>query len=142
MKFGTSITPKRTTTARRRRSGFTLAEVLAALLFMAIVIPVAVDGLRVASLAGTVAERKSRAVFVAERLLSESLITTNLNSASQSGTMTEQDREYRYTMKSESWPEDGTQYAPRQLTVEVTFAVQNRDYSVRLTTLTPGLTPQ
>ena len=43
-------TPTKTSGASRQ-GGFTLAEVLAALLFMAIVIPTAVHGLRVASLA-------------------------------------------------------------------------------------------
>jgi type II secretory pathway component PulJ len=38
-------------------SGFTLAEVLAAMLFLAIVIPVAVETLHVSSLAGEVAAR-------------------------------------------------------------------------------------
>jgi len=41
-------TPRR----RNRQGGFTLAEVLAALLFLAIVIPTAVEALHLASLAG------------------------------------------------------------------------------------------
>src|SRR6187401_1688498 len=45
--------------AKRVRAAFTLVEVLAALAFMAIVIPVAVDGLRVANLAGQVGQRKA-----------------------------------------------------------------------------------
>ena len=53
---------------KRRRAAFTLAEVLAALLFMAIVIPVALEGLRIASLAGQVGERKAAAARVAERV--------------------------------------------------------------------------
>ena len=40
---------------------FTLAEVLAALLFLAIVVPTAVEALHVASLGGEVAVRKSAA---------------------------------------------------------------------------------
>ena len=43
----------------RNESAFTLAEVLAALLFMAIVIPVAVEALHVASLSGEIATRKT-----------------------------------------------------------------------------------
>ena len=41
-------------------AGFTLAEVLAALVFMAILIPVALEGLSIASRAGEVAARKQR----------------------------------------------------------------------------------
>ena len=47
-----------------RAAAFTLAEVLAALLFMAIVIPAAVEGLHIASLAGTVAARKGEAAHI------------------------------------------------------------------------------
>src|SRR5216684_819976 len=61
------------------RAAFTLAEVLAALLFMAIVIPVALEGMHVASRAGSVAVRKREAARVAERILNESLVTTNWN---------------------------------------------------------------
>src|SRR5215470_12115640 len=85
----------------RARAGFTLAEVLAALLFMAIVIPVAVQGLRVASLAGEVAERKSQAARVAERILHENLVLTNWNKSLQNGTAIEGVREFRYTLRNE-----------------------------------------
>src|SRR6266436_2676461 len=74
---------------RRLQAGFTLAEVLAALLFMAIVIPVAVQGLRIASRAGSVSERKRDAARVAERILNESIVTTNWNQTVQSGTLQE-----------------------------------------------------
>ena len=45
-------TPRRTAASKRRRAGFTLAEVLVALGFMAIITPVVVQGLKLASLAG------------------------------------------------------------------------------------------
>ena len=80
---------------RRSTAGFTLAEVLAALLFMAIVIPVAIEGMHIASRAGTVAERKGEAARVAQRLLTETLVTTNWNQAVQSGTLTEGQRQFR-----------------------------------------------
>ena len=138
MRFETGTTSGAARHAKRGQAGFTLAEVLAALLFMAIVIPVAVQALRVASLAGTVADRKTQAVRVAQRLLDESLIATNWTKSGQGGTVTEGDRQYRWTLRSESWSQDGQLYAPRLLSLEVTFAVQNRDYSVRLSTLSPS----
>jgi type II secretory pathway pseudopilin PulG len=116
-------------------AAFTLAEVLAALLFMAIVIPVAVEGLHIASRAGTVAARKGEAARVAQRLLTESLITTNWNQSAQSGTLTEGGRQFRWTMHNEAWNQDPGQNVIRQLSVEVIYMAQNRDYSVRLTTL-------
>src|SRR5882724_9317251 len=96
---------KRTTlrSSKRGASAFTLAEVLAALLFMAIVIPVAVQGLRVASLAGEVAERKGQAARVAERILNENIVTTNWNKSVQSGTITEGVRQFNWTLRNELW---------------------------------------
>ena len=120
---------------KRSAAAFTLAEVLAALLFMAIVIPAAVEGLHVASLAGTVAERKGEAARVARRLLTESVVTTNVNQPTQSGNVTEGQREFRWTMKSDSWNQDPNQNVIRLLSVEVFFTAQNREYSVRMSTL-------
>jgi type II secretory pathway pseudopilin PulG len=116
-------------------AAFTLAEVLAALLFMAIVIPAAVEGLHIASLAGTVAERKGEAARVARRLLTETLVTTNANQSGQGGNVTEGQRQFRWTMRNDLWNQDPNQNVIRLLSVEVFFTAQNRDYSVRMSTL-------
>ena len=113
------------------RDGFTLAELLAALMFMAIVVPVAVEALRIAGLVGEVAARKAVAVRVAERTLNESLVTGNWNQAQQNGATTENGVEYRWTLRNERWPEDVMQL----LTAEVRFNAQDREQSVRLSTL-------
>src|SRR2546423_4249739 len=117
--------------ANQRRSGFTLAEVLAALVFMAIVIPAAVHGLRIAGLAGQVAERKSAAARIAERLLNEQIVTTQSSQSTQNGTLQDGLYQYRWQMRNEPWDQD----ALRMVSMDVTFAVQGRDYDVRLTTL-------
>jgi len=80
-------------------SGFTLAEVLAALVFMAILIPVALEGLHIASRAGEVATRKGEAALVAERVLNESIVTTNWNTTVQNGTVRQGIREFRWTLR-------------------------------------------
>ena len=116
-------------------AAFTLAEVLAALLFMAIVIPVAIEGLHIASLAGTVSERKGEAARVARRLLTETLVTTNGDQSGQSGTVTEGQRQFRWTLKNDLWNQDPNQNVIRLLSVEVFFTAQNREYSVRMSTL-------
>jgi type II secretory pathway component PulJ len=120
---------------RRSAAGFTLAEVLAALLFMAIVIPVAIEGMHVASRAGTVSERKGEAARVAQRLLAENLVTTNLNQGVQGGTLTEGQREFNWTLHSDPWNQDPNQNVIHQLTVEVKFKAQNQEYAVRMSTL-------
>ena len=127
MKFNRA---KRSRSADRR--GFTLAEVLAALVFMAIVIPVALQGLRIASRAGSVAERKAVAARLAERKLNELIVTGQWQSSAAKGTMQEGWQTYDWNLESDSWAEDG---AMRVLTVRVTVPVQGQDYDVRISTL-------
>ncbi|HMC28196.1 MAG TPA: hypothetical protein VKM56_10445 [Verrucomicrobiae bacterium] len=117
--------------AKQSRAGFTLAEVLAALVFMAIVIPAAVHGLRIAGLAGQVAERKAAAARIAEKLLNEQIVTTQGSQSTQSGTVQEGPYQYRWQMLNEPWDQD----ALRLVSMDVTFAVQGQDYDVRLSTL-------
>jgi hypothetical protein len=114
---------------------FTLAEVLAALLFMAIVIPVALQGLRISSRAGELAERKREAARVAERILTESIVTTNWSGAGLSGVVQEDYREYRWSLRNESWTGASTLSPLRLLSVEVVFPLQGEDYTVELSTL-------
>jgi type II secretory pathway pseudopilin PulG len=114
-----------------RPAGFTLAEVLAALLFMAIVIPVTVEGVRIASRVGQVGERKAAAARVADRILNELLVTGQVQTGAQSGRLEEGNREYAWTMLSEPWTAD----AMNLVTVSVRFTVQGQDFSVALSTL-------
>lgn len=118
----------------RRAAAFTLAEVLAALVFMAIVIPVVVECLHVASQAGEVAQRKTEAARVAERILNESIVTTNWNQSAQNGTVQDGMRQFDWTLQNEPWNQDPM----RLLTVQVKYTVQGRDYSVQLSTLADG----
>jgi prepilin-type N-terminal cleavage/methylation domain-containing protein len=123
--------------ARRFRRGFTLAEVLASLAFIAIVIPVAVEGLRVAATAGAVGQRKSVAIRVAERVLTESMILSQAGASSQNGTVEEGGLDYRWTIETKTWPED----TMRLVTALVTFEVQGEEHSVSLSTLTGTTSP-
>jgi Tfp pilus assembly protein PilV len=137
MKFGTA-------TSKGHKAGFTLAEVLAALLFLAIVIPAAIEAMHLASLAGDVAARKGAAARVADRILNQSIIMTNWNGGGQSGSCSEAGSDFRWTLTTSQWPQDTMQL----LTAEVKFSAQGKDYSVRLSTLaslqsqsqTPGQT--
>jgi hypothetical protein len=113
------------------QAAFTLAEVMAAMLFLAVVIPVAVEVLHVSSLGGEVAVRKSAAARVADRILSESLVTTNWSNGTQSGTLSEGALDMKWKLSSQAWTEDAMQL----LTAEVTFSAQGKDYTVKMSTL-------
>ena len=127
----------KTPCGKRARTGFTLAEVLAALVFMAIVIPVAMEGLRIANLSGQVAERKSIAVRLGQNLLDEFLVTGQGNNAAQTGTVQEGPYQFNWQIKNEAWDKE----VLRLVSIDVTFAVQGRDYNVRLSTLTDTAQP-
>ena len=122
---------KLATAKNRREAAFTLAEVMVALLFLAIVIPVAVKAISTASLAGEVAARKGAAARIADRILNESLVLTNWSNGTQSGTVSEGALDFRWKLSSQDWPAD----AMELLTAEVTYQAQGKDYSVTLSTL-------
>ena len=116
-------------------AAFTLAEVLAAMVFMAILIPVALEGLSIASSVGEVAARKGEAALVAERVLNESIVTTNWNRSVQSGTVRQGPREFPWTLRNDPWNQDPNQSTMRLVSVEVKYFVQGRERAFTLTTL-------
>jgi hypothetical protein len=118
-------------THKGRRSAYTLAETLAALLFLAIVIPAAVEALHIAGRAGTVAARRGVAARIAAGVLTESILYTNQNSGSQNGTVSEGPIDYHWTLTRETW----IQQAVPLLTAEVRFSAQGQESLVRVSTL-------
>jgi type II secretion system protein I len=115
---------------KARKRGFTLAEALAALAFLAIVIPVAVEGLRVANLAGQVADRKALAMRVADRMLNQ-VVVERQHQSSQGGMAQEGNLQFRWQLQSDNWSEQ----AIKLLTVRVYYTVQGQEYNVQLSTL-------
>ena len=115
---------------RLREAGFTLAEVLAALFFMAIVIPVAVEALHIASVAGVTAQRKDEASRVAQSVLNENVLTGNAVQSTQ-GTIRQNGHEFKWRLRNELWPQDAMQL----VTAEVTFSAGDRECAVRMSTL-------
>jgi len=115
----------------RARRAFTLAEVLAAMLLMAIVIPVALGGMRVASRVAVVEQRKAAAQRVAERVLNELIATNQLSQASAAGTQADGDTTYPWAMETQPWAED----AMTQMTVRVSFTVESNTYETKASTL-------
>jgi type II secretory pathway pseudopilin PulG len=133
----------------RSRGAFTLAEVLAALVLMAIVIPVALEGMSVVSRAAILGQRKVAAMRVAERVLNEQLVLLSQGQQvenSASGVETDAGMDYPWALQSETWSRD----AMTQLTVRVTFTMRGAQYEIKASTLfdpnaatpgTPGKTP-
>ena len=78
-----------------------------------------------------VAQRKAAAARMADRLLNESMITSQAKLPNQSGSVQEGAYWYRWQLRNERWQLD----AIHLVTMDVTFEVQGRDYDVRLSTL-------
>ncbi len=141
MKFATARNNQLPGHQPRSCRAFTLAEVLAALVFMAILIPVAMEGLSIASRVGETGARKAEAALVAERVLAENIVLTNWSQAVQTGISRQGRVDYQWTIRSDPWTVDLNQSAMRQVTVEVAFKVQGTDQKVRLSTLVDQETP-
>jgi hypothetical protein len=103
------------------QAGFTLAEVLAALLC-----------LHIASRAGSVAERKAIGARLAESKLNELIVTGQWQSSAQQGTVQDGWQNYTWQLQTEPWSEDATM---RLVTVHVNVPVQGQDYDVTVSTL-------
>jgi len=137
--------------ARFGLTAFTLAEVLMAMVMMAIVIPVAVHALRIATLAGEVSQRKTIAARIGERLINENIIGTQNGVAAQNGTETAGPYEFHYVIKDEPWAPlaaSGVISSPNgvnqsvvssstihQISADVSFSAQDKTFTVHLSTL-------
>jgi type II secretion system protein I len=142
-------TPRRR--AVKHRAGFTLVEVLVALGLIAVVTPVVVRGLSLASLAGELAQRKALAMRVAERVLNETIITGQWNNAGSGGTEQAGSIPLHWTIHNDPWNALGninsvnTANGVNQgfvnannlhvLSVDVSFPAQGQTYSVHLSTV-------
>jgi type II secretory pathway pseudopilin PulG len=118
------------------RGGFTLVEVLVATLFMVVVIPVALGGMRVASMAGESAQRKLVAARVANSAINRLKVENQLLSGAQRGVVQEDGVSYSWFQTTEFWQGDNTSRL-YMATVTVEYSVAGRRCSVQLSALVP-----
>ena len=117
------------------RRGFTFPEVLAAMLFMAIVIPVTVRGVSLANRMGVMAERKRVAAELASLKLNEVFLDDSWREGNKEGNYDDTGdaalSQYRWTLEITPWTDD----VMRLIVVKVFYKVQNVEYSVSLGTI-------
>lgn len=123
--------PHRDRRDRRHPAAFTLAEVLAALVFLAIVIPVTIEGLRVAHRASQSALRQSIALRLAESILEEWQLPGSPLAGQSSGIAYDGPFAYPWNLRVEPWPVD----ALSLVTLEIRYPLQESEPSVELSTL-------
>ena len=114
-----------------RDRGFTLVEVLATLVLVAIILPVAMSGISLALETAGVSRRQTEATALAHAKMEEIVATGQLQNAELTGDFAPDRPEYRWVAQVNPW--QGTQV--RQLDVQVSWNQRGRDRSVTLTTL-------
>jgi prepilin-type N-terminal cleavage/methylation domain-containing protein len=120
--------------ARSVRHGFTLAEVMVAVVLLAVIIPVALQAMGTASRAAELGQRKAAAARVAERVLDEQLTIVAPGQAipdSANGIETDGDASYPWTMQTKTWAQDNM----TQMTVKIKFTLQGATHEMEASTL-------
>ena len=113
------------------RAAFTFVEVLAAMAFLGILIPVLASALHLSSGVGSAAERSTIAAQLGENRLNELTLGDAWTSAESGGDFGTDWPGYRWELKKSDWQTG----AMTELVLDVFFTVQGREQDVRLSTL-------
>jgi hypothetical protein len=118
-------------------------EVLVATLFMVVVIPVALGGMRVAAVAGESAQRKLVAARIANKEMNELRVENLLRNGGQRGYVVEDGVNYNWSLSTEIWTGDPMSQGQLFIsTITVQYNVAGRPCSVQLSSLVPPLVVQ
>ena len=113
------------------RAAFTFIEILAAMAFLGILLPVLISALLVSSRAGSVAERSTVAMQLGENRLNELTLGSEWSSAESRGDFGEDWPGYRWELTQADW-QTGEM---TELTMRVVFTVQGHEHDVMMSTL-------
>ena len=113
------------------RAGFTFVEVLAAMVFLGILMPVVISALLTANRAAVIAERGMIAAQLGENKLGELMLGDAWSSAATSGNFGKKGNGYRWLLSKNSW-QSGEM---TELTLNVLYEVQGTGHEARLSTL-------
>jgi len=122
--------PDRRRELRWRRSAFTLIEVLATLVLLGIILPVAMRGISMALAASSHARHTAEATVLAQAKLNDLLIEGTWTQSNVSGDFAPDHPEYHWVCQSEQ-----RDYSLDQVTVTVTWNERGQERSLNLSTL-------
>ena len=115
----------------RKHSGFTFVEILAAMVFLAILVPAVLQMLTLANRASEVSERSSIAAELANNKLNELTLNEAWATADSKGDFGSDWPGYHYEVTQGTGAVDSM----TNLGVEVFYPVQGKERSIQLTTL-------
>ena len=116
---------------KTRNRAFTFVEVLAAMAFLALVIPVVVSALLAGNRTAVTAERSAVAQQLGENRLGELMLAGEWSSAPSRGDFGTDWPGYRWELTKADWQTG----AMTELTLDVFYQVQGQEHTVRLATL-------
>ena len=116
-----------------RERGFTLVEILATFVLIAIILPVVMEGLSLSMKLGAKSKRQIEAGALAETKLAEFLLSGDYDEGDQTGEFDDEEGNYKWSLEVEDWQEEGSM---RQLTMTVDWTSGSGiNHSVALSTL-------
>lgn len=119
-----------------RRRGFTLIEVLSALLLIAIVMPAVMQGVVLSTRAADVARRRSEAAGLGSSMLSQLVASAQWQGGVTQGDFSPDWPDYRWQATIQPWPDDTTTATLQEIDLVVSWTEDNnRQQSITLSTL-------
>ncbi len=119
----------------RTSRAFTLVEVLAALLLIAIVLPVVMQGISLATNAASDAKRRTEAAGLAESKLGEIVATRQWLAGGLSGDFAPDWPDYRWEALLQPYANDSSGKSVQQIDLRVIWTARSREQSVSVSTL-------
>jgi prepilin-type N-terminal cleavage/methylation domain-containing protein len=118
-----------------RRRAFTLIEVLATLMLMAIVLPSVMKGISMATAAADSARHRTEAAGLAQSQMAQILASQSWSNGNQSGTFAPDWPDYSWESSVTSWPSDSTGAGLQEIDLKVSWSVNSRPQSITLSAL-------
>jgi hypothetical protein len=106
-------------------------EILVTVVMIALIIPIAMKGISIATSVSSDSNRKLRAINLAENRLAEVLIDEEWRNSSESGIFTDEIFQYKWQMNTSEQGEDNL----KQIAMKVSWERQGRERNVTLYTL-------
>lgn len=121
---------------KKPNRAFTFVEILAALVFLAILVPAVLEGITLSSRASVLAERSAVAAELAQNKLNELTLSGTWATAGSGGDFGADWPGYRWESTQSTWDMD----TMTLLAVKVYFTVQGHEQSLGLSTLVSSAT--